>query len=199
MQAISTALRLGAVVKVFDVREASRNAAAALGAEIVGFDVPEDLVLDKVGSAEALSAEWLTRERAALAPLVAAADVVVSSVLVPGEVAPVLITEEMVASMRPGSVIVDVSVDQGGNCAVTVPAEEAIVHGVTVMGYINIPGSVPVHSSWLYAKNMLEFVRNLFQNGIDAPAWDDEIVSGALVTRGGAIVHAGALHAMSKS
>lgn len=197
LHAIATARDLGANVKAFDIRENSRKEAAALGAEIVGFEMPASLVYDEVGSAEALPADWLDREREALAALVPSADVVISGVLVPGEVAPVLITDEMVASMRPGSVIVDVAVDQGGNCALTVPAEERQVHGVTVMGYINIPGSVPVHSSWLYAKNMLEFVRNLFKNGPAEPDWDDEIVRHALVTRGGAIVHEGTLHAMA--
>lgn len=196
MQAIKTARQLGATVKVFDIREGSRNEAAALGAEIVGFEMPADLVYDEVGSAEALPSDWLARERDALKTLVPSADIVILSVLVPGEMAPVLITDEMVASMKPGSVIVDVSVDQGGNCEATVPAEVREVHGVTVMGYINIPGSVPIHSSWLYAKNMLEFVRNLFKNGPGEPDWDDEIVKHALVTRDGAIVHEGALHAM---
>lgn len=196
LEAIATAKRLGARVKAFDIREGSRKEAAALGAEIVGFEMPQDLVLDAVGSAEALPADWLDREREALKPLIPSADVVVLSVLVPGEVAPVLITDKMVASMRPGSVIVDVSVDQGGNCVATVPAEEVVVHGVTVMGYINIPGSVAVHASWLYGKNMLEFVRNLFKNGVDTPDWSDEIVRPALVTQGGRIVHEGTLHAM---
>ena len=196
MEALATAKGLGARVKVFDIREGSRTQAEALGAEIVGFEMPQELVLDEVGSAEALPADWLDREREALKPLIRSADVMILSVLVPGEVAPVLITEEMVASMRPGAVIVDVSVDQGGNCAVTVPASEIVSHGVTVMGYINIPGSVPVHASMLYAGNMLEFVKNLFKNGIEQPDFADEIVASTLVTRGGEIVHAGALHAM---
>ncbi|MRS12238.1 MAG: NAD(P) transhydrogenase subunit alpha [Actinobacteria bacterium] len=196
LEAIRTARMLGARVKAFDIREGSRKEAAELGAEIVGFEMPQDLVLDEVGSAEALPSDWLEKEREALVPLVRTADVIISSVLVPGEVAPKLLTDEMVASMRPGSVIVDVSIDQGGNCELTRPAEECVVHGVTVMGYINIPGSVAVHASWLYGKNMLEFVRNLFKNSLDAPDWDDEIVRHALVTRDGKIVHAGALHAM---
>jgi NAD(P) transhydrogenase subunit alpha len=127
---------------------------------------------------------------------VASADIIIASALVPGEVAPVLITDEMIGSMRAGSVIVDVSVDQGGNCSATVPAQETVVSGVNVMGYVNIPGSVPVHASWLYGKNMLEFVKNLFKNGLDAPDLDDEIVRHTLVTRNGDIVHHGALHAM---
>jgi len=196
MHAIMTAKGLGAVVKVADIRETAQAEAARLGAEVVGFDIPQDVAVGEGGYAGALPADWLERAREALVPLVKTADVIITSALVPGEVAPVLITADMVASMRAGSVIVDVAVDQGGNCAVTVPAEEVVSHGVTVMGYINIPGSVPVHSSWLYAKNMLAFVRNMFKEGPDTPDWDDEIVRHALVTREREIVHAGALHAM---
>ena len=199
LQAVATAKRLGGVVKAVDIRAAAREEAASLGAKVVGFEAPEELALGEGGYAGALPTEWIEREREALAPLVAAADVVILSALVPSEVAPVLITPEMVASMRPGSVIVDVSVDQGGNCALTVPAAETVVDGVTIMGYINIPGSVPVHASWLYSKNMLAFVRALFKRGIETPDWDDEIVRHTLVTKDREIVHAGALHAMSKS
>jgi H+-translocating NAD(P) transhydrogenase subunit alpha len=197
LQAIATAKRLGGVVKAVDIRAAAREEAASLGAKVVGFEAPEEFALGEGGYAGALPTEWIEREREALTPLIAAADVVILSALVPSEVAPVLITPEMVASMCPGSVIVDVSVDQGGNCALTVPAEETVVDGVTIMGYINIPGSVPVHASWLYSKNMLAFVRNMFKNGADAAAdWDDEIVRHTLVTRGGEILHVGALHSM---
>lgn len=98
-----------------------------------------------------------------------------------------------------GSVTVDVAVDQSGNSEATIPAEQTVIHGVTVMGYINIPGSLPVHPSWFYSKDMLAFVRDLFNNGLDAPDLDDGIVRHALVTRNHDIVHAGALHAMSHS
>lgn len=197
LQAVATAKRLGGVVKAVDIRAAAREEAASLGAKIAGFEAPDEYAIGPGGYAGALPAEWIERERETLKPLVAEADAIILSALVPGEVAPVLITEEMVASMKPGSVIVDVSVDQGGNCEVTVPAQETVVHGVKVLGYVNIPGSVPVHASWLYSRNMLAFVKNLFKNGVDSPDFDDEIVVGSLVTRGGEIVHAGALHAMS--
>lgn len=197
LQAVATAKRLGGVVKAVDIRAAAREEAASLGAKVAGFEAPDEYAIGPGGYAGALPAEWIEREREVLKPLVAEADAIILSALVPGEVAPVLITEEMVASMKPGSVIVDVSVDQGGNCEVTVPAQETVVHGVKVLGYVNIPGSVPVHASWLYSRNMLAFVKNLFKNGIDSPDFDDEIVVGSLVTRGGEIVHAGALHAMS--
>jgi NAD(P) transhydrogenase subunit alpha len=110
--------------------------------------------------------------------------------------APVLITDDMVASMRPGSVIVDVSVDQGGNCELTRAGEEVVVHDVLVSGIANIPGSVPVDASWLYAQNMYEYVKNLFKKGIDAPDYDDDIVQHSLVTRDGKILYQGALDAM---
>ncbi len=196
LQAIATAKRLGAVVKAVDIRQAAREEAASLGAKVVGFEAPEEYAVGEGGYAGTLPPEWLERERTALAPLVAEADVIITSALIPGEVSPVLITPDMVASMRAGSVIVDVAVDQGGNCEITVPAEETVAYGVTIMGYINIPGSVPVHASWLYGKNMLEFVKNLFKNGIETPDWDDEIVKHTLVTHDRRIVHAGALHAM---
>jgi NAD(P) transhydrogenase subunit alpha len=196
LQAIATAKRLGGVVKAVDIRAAAREEAMSLGAKIVGFDAPDEYAIGEGGYAGALPDEWLVREREAIASSVASADIIIASALVPGEVAPVLITNEMIGSMRAGSVIVDVSVDQGGNCSATVPAQETVVSGVNVMGYVNIPGSVPVHASWLYGKNMLEFVKNLFKNGLDAPDLDDEIVRHTLVTRNGDIVHHGALHAM---
>lgn len=196
LQAIATAKRLGGIVKAVDIRAAAREEAASLGAKIVGFEAPDEFAIGEGGYAGALPQEWLLREREAIAPFVTSADIIVASALVPGEVAPVLITDEMISSMRPGSVIVDVSVDQGGNCAATVPATETVVHGVNVLGYVNIPGSVPVHSSWLYGKNMLAFVQNLFKDGAGSPDFEDEIVRHTLVTRDRQIVHHGALHAM---
>lgn len=199
LQAVATARRLGGVVKAFDIREAARAEADSLGAKIAGFDVPAEVALGQAGYAQPLSEEWLEKEREALKPLVAEADMIILSALVPGEVAPVLITKEMVASMRPGSIIVDVAVDQGGNCAATVAGQEVFVDGVCVSAVANIPGSMPVVASWLYGKNMLEYVRNLFKNGIDAPDFDDDIVQNSLVTRDGKLVHKGTLHAMGEA
>ncbi|HQG53881.1 MAG TPA: NAD(P) transhydrogenase subunit alpha [Thermoleophilia bacterium] len=196
LQAVATARRLGAVVKAFDIREAARTEADSLGAKVVGFEVPEDVALGPGGYARALPPEWLEREREALKPVIAESHIVILSALVPGEVAPVLVTKEMVASMQPGSVIVDVAVDQGGNCAATVPNEEVYVDDVLVSAVANIPGSMPVVASWLYSKNMLEYVKNLFKKGIGTPDWDDEIVQSTLVTRNGKIVHRGTLAAM---
>ena len=200
LQAVATARRLGGIVKAFDIREAARAEAESLGGKIAGFDVPQELAVGKGGYAQALPAEWLEKEREALKPLVADADLIILGALIPGEVAPVLVTREMVASMRPGSVIVDVSVDQGGNCEVTDPGKEIYVDGVLVSAVANIPGSMPVVASWLYGKNMLEYVKNVFKNGPDAePDWDDEIVKSGLVTRDGKIVHHGTLVAMGEA
>ncbi|MGE5570210.1 MAG: NAD(P) transhydrogenase subunit alpha [Rhodospirillales bacterium] len=195
LQAIATAKRLGAPVTAVDINEQARKAAESLGAKIGGFDVPPQLAVDANGYARALPAEWLEKERAALAPLLEQADVAIFSALVPGEVAPVLATAAMVERMRPGSVIIDVAIDQGGNCALTEPGVESRAGGVHICGRLNIPGSMPVHASWLYAQNVLNFVRNLFKKGT-TPDWSDEIVAHTLVTRGGQILHQGALKAM---
>jgi len=196
LQALAAAKRLGAELTAVDIREDARMGAQSLGAKVAGFEVPSEVALGEGGYANALSEEWLQKERELLAPLVADADVVILSALVPGEAAPVLVTEEMVSSMKPGSVIMDISIDQGGNCALTRSAEEFHHGGVLVSGLANIPGSVPVHSSWMYAHSLEAYVKNLFKNGIDKPDMGDDIVQYSLVTQGGKIVHHGTLKAM---
>ena len=129
-------------------------------------------------------------------PHLEAADVVILSALVPGEVAPILVTEKMVANMKPGSVIMDVSVDQGGNCEVTEPGNFIQRLGINVCGIQNIPGRMAVHASWLYANNMYYYVENLFKNGVGELDLEDEIVNSSLVTHRSTIHHQGALKAM---
>jgi len=197
LQAIATAKRLGGTVRAMDIREEARVGADSLGAEIVGFDVPADLAHGEGGYAKALPDEWLNKEREQLATLLEKTDILILSALVPGEVAPILITKEMIGMMKPGSVVMDISVDQGGNCAATHPGREIEVGGVVINGTWNIPGSMPVHASWLYANNLMHYMKNLFKNGVDAPDFDDDIVRHSLVTRDGKIVHAGALKAMA--
>ncbi len=196
LQAVATARRLGAVTACVDIRPEAREEGRSLGAKVGGFEVPEELAHGEGGYARALPAEWIEKERAALAPLIEDADAVILSALVPGERAPVIVTEDMVLRMRAGSVIVDVAIDQGGNCRATVPGEEIVLHDVTVSGIQNIPGSVPVHATYLYASNMLNFLGNLLDGGSGRINWDDEIVKATLVTRDGAIVHKGTLKAM---
>jgi len=198
LQAIATAKRLGGMVKVVDIREDARKDAASLGAKIAGIDVPSDLATGEGGYAKALPHEWLEKERSMLRPLVEESDILILSALVPGEVAPVLITKEMAVNMKPGSVIVDVSIDQGGNCVLTKPGCEIIENDVYICGLLNIPGSVPVHASWLYEKNMLEYVKNLFKKGIGSLDMEDDIVQHSIVTYQGKIVHHGTIKAMKE-
>ncbi len=199
LQAIATAKRLGGSVQAVDIRDDARKAADSLGAKIVGFEVPPDVAIDAAGYTRALSPEWLAQELTAIQPHVVAADIVILSALVPGEVAPVLVTDDMVRQMKPGSVIVDVSVDQGGNCAITERGRDCVKHQVRVCGQWNIPGSMPVHASWLYANNLFNYVQHLFRKGLDQPDLDDEIVRHTLVTHQGQILHRGALRAMQSS
>jgi len=200
LQAIATAKRLGGAVKALDIRsEARREAGSLKGTQVVGFEMPPELAHGEGGYAKALSAEWLERERDALRSIVPQVDIIILSALVPGEVAPVLITADMVQSMKPGSVIVDVSIDQSGNCAVTVPGRETLIHDVFVCGTVNIPGSMAVDASWLYAHNMLHYIENLLPKGPGPLNLSDEIVRHSLVTANGQIVHPGALKAMGQT
>jgi NAD(P) transhydrogenase subunit alpha len=198
LQAIATAKRLGAVVTAVDIRGQAREAGASLGAKIEGFEVPSEMAQSPDGYARRLPDTWIEKERLALSSLAAKADAIILSALVPGEVAPVLITAETVHTMRPGAVIVDVAIDQGGNCALTRPGDLHTVDDVLICGTKNIPGSLPVHATWLYANNMYYFVENLFKKKDDRMDFDDEIVRGATVTREGRIVHHGTLKAMGK-
>lgn len=197
LQAIATAKRLGAAVSCIDIRPEARDAARSLGATVPGFDMPKELAVGEGGYAKALTPDWLAKERQMLESVLPEVDVVILSALVPGEVAPVLMNQSMVESMTSGSVVVDVAIDQGGNCSLTLAGEVSAHKDVTLIGVQNIPGSVPVHASWLYAHNLLHYVNNLFKNGgID---WEDDIVKATLVTHEGRIVHAGARKAMALS
>ena len=198
LQAVATAKRLGAVTHIFDIRDAAKTEGGSLGAKVEGFEIPQDVALAPGGYALPLSEEWLAKERAALAPVIKDMDIVILSALVFGQKAPILVTEEMVKSMKPGSVIVDVAIDQGGNCAVTAPGKEIEVNGVQVCGIQNIPGRLPVHSTWLYSQNMYHYIANMFKNSKTEPDYSDEIVQSSLVTKGGKILHQGALKAMGE-
>lgn len=199
LQAIVTAKRLGGIVTALDVRGEAMEQAASLGAKRSDFDVPQELAVGEGGYSRALPSEWIEKERVHLGPLLEEMDVVIASALVPGEEAPVLITEDMVRRMKPGSVIVDVSVDQGGNCSQTVPGKTVVVGDVTICGIANIPGGMPVDATWLFAKNILHAVKHLFPDGPGAAPWDDPISQSMLVTDDGEIRHAGTLKAMRAS
>lgn len=198
LQALATAKRLGAVTYAADIRPAAAEQAMSLGAKIVDTGVPAEIGVGEGGYANALSEEWIAKEREALKDVIKDMDIVFCSALVPSKLAPVIITEEMVKSMKPGSVIVDISIDQGGNCAITVPGETAVKHQVTIEGIKNIPGMLPTSSTWMFSHNIYNLVKYLSKNGQFGLDMDDEIVQGILTTIDGKIVHKGALEAMNK-
>ena len=199
LQAVATAKRLGGVVSCVDIRAAAREAGRSLGAKDAGWDVPTGIAEGEGGYAKALPPEWLKKEQEALAPLAREADVIILCALVPGEKAPLLITKDIVSSMKPGAVIVDVSVDQGGNCELTEGGKETTLNnGVTISGYKNIPGRMPAHASMLYSKNICNFLLNLYKGDSGEMDLKDEINKEALITHQGKILHRGALKAMGE-
>lgn len=196
LQALATAKRLGSVVYAADIRPDACEQAKSLGAKIVETDVPADLAVGQGGYALALSKDTLFNEREALKEVLPQMDIVFCGALVPGKLAPLLITDEMVASMAPGSVIVDISIDQGGNCQATEPGQIAVKHGVTIIGIKNIPGMLATSSTWMFAHNIYNLVSYLIKDGRISLDREDEIISSILTTIDGKIVHEGAREAM---
>ena len=189
LQAIATAKRLGAIVHAYDVRPAVKEQIESLGGRFVELPLETADAEDKGGYAKAQDAAFLSRQRELLQKVVTESDIVISAAAVPGSKAPVLVTDEMVAGMQPGSVIVDLAAEQGGNCEASRPGETVTAHGVTVMAPLNLASTVPYHASQLYARNVANFVVNLVKDGVAQLDKDDEIVRDSLLTRGGEIVH----------
>lgn len=196
LQAIATAKRLGAVVYAADIRPDACEQAKSLGAKLIDLGVPAEVAVGKGGYANKLSDEWLIKERENLLDTIKDMDVVILSALIPGKVAPIIITEDMVKGMRPGSVIVDISIDQGGNCEITTPGVVEVKHSVTIQGIKNIPGQLPTSSTWMFANNVYNLVKYLNKDGSIELDMNDEIVSSILVTDGEKIVHEGVKEAM---
>ena len=192
LQAIATARRLGAIVSATDVRPATKEQVASLGAKFVAVEDEEFKQAETTaGYAKAMSAEYQAKQAALITEHIAKQDVVVTTALIPGRAAPTLVTETQARSMRPGSVIVDLAVAQGGNCPLSKPDQLVEIGGVKIMGFTNLPARLPADASSLYARNLLALLPLLTDKDTlaFAPAWDDEIVKGALVTKAGAIVH----------
>lgn len=196
LQALATAKRLGAICHAADIRPAAREQAASLGAKIIELGIPDEAALGQGGYAKALSEELLQKEREALKEHVKNMDIIFLSALVPGKLAPVLIDEEMVKKMKAGSVIVDISIDQGGNCALTEPGESIVKHGVNLVGIKNIPGMLPESSTWMFAKNVYNLVNYLVKGDSIVLDENDEIAKGILTTIDGEVIHQGAREAM---
>ena len=198
LQALATAKRLGAKTYAIDIRPAAAEQATSLGAKLVESGVDPALAIGKGGYAMELPADVLAAERELIAKVLPDMDVVFLSALVPGRLAPILITEEMVKTMKPGSVIVDIAIDQGGNCAITTPGVKDVKHGVILEGIKNIPGMLAESSTFMYAANMYNLVKYLTKDGKLNLDESDDIVSGMLTTKDGKVVHAGALAAMGE-
>ena len=196
LQALATAKRLGAKTYAIDIRPAAAEQATSLGAKLIDSGVDPALAIGQGGYAMELPADVLAAERERLAKVVPDMDIIFLSALVPGRLAPKLITEEMVKTMKPGSVIVDIAIDQGGNCAITTPGVRDIKHGVVLEGIKNIPGRLAESSTFMYAANMYNLVKYLTKSGTLNLDESDDIVSGMLTTKDGKVVHAGALAAM---
>jgi len=189
LQAIGTARRLGAVVEAYDTRPAVKEQVESLGAKFAEMDLAAKDAEDKSGYAKAQSEEFYQKQQEMMFKYVAAADVVIPTALVPGQRAPILITEEMVRGMRPGSVIVDLAAEQGGNCALTEPGRDIVKHGVIIIGPMNLPSTVPFQGSEMYARTVTSYLVHLLKDGKPHLDLDDELTRGPLVTHRGEIVH----------
>ncbi|MBK1989867.1 Re/Si-specific NAD(P)(+) transhydrogenase subunit alpha [Sphaerospermopsis aphanizomenoides BCCUSP55] len=186
LQAIATARRLGAVVEAFDIRPAVKEEVQSLGAKFVEVKLEEETVAAG-GYAKEISEDSKKRTQELVAEHVKNSDVVITTAQVPGRKAPILVTEEMVKAMKPGSVIVDLAAEQGGNCACTEPGKDIVWNGVTIIGPINLPSSMPVHASQLYAKNVTSLMQLLIKDKALQINFADDIVDAACVTHGGEI------------
>jgi NAD(P) transhydrogenase subunit alpha len=193
LQAIATARRLGAVVTATDVRPATKEQVLSLGAKFIAVEDDEFKQAETSGGyAKEMSAEYKAKQAALVSTHIAKQDIIVTTALIPGRPAPVLITADMVRSMKPGSVIIDLAVERGGNCELAKPGETVTTeNGVKIVGHLNVASRLPATASSLYAKNLLAFVETLINKETKALAiqWDDELVKATLLTRDGALVH----------
>ncbi len=184
-QAIVTANKLGGVVNVIDVRREACSEAVKLGVNLIRFKIPREIALKQNGKAKPLGDEWLEIERSIILPYLEEADIVILSARVADDKAPMLVTEQMLLNMKPGSIIVDMMIGEGGNCEVTECDRIIRRVGVCVVGIRNLPSRMPVHSTLLYSNNMYHFVEYLFQNGWEKYDTQNEIIRSAVITRGG--------------
>ena len=189
LQAIATSRRLGAVVSGYDIRAVVREQIESLGARFVVLNIENAAAEDKGGYAKAMDENFYRRQREALGDVLADQNVVITTAAVPGRKAPILITREMAARMAPGSVIVDIAAERGGNCELTRPGEEVEQRGIRILGPVNLPSTIPYHASQMYGKNIATFLKHLIKDGRLALNRDDEIVRETLVTCDGEVVH----------
>src|SRR6201999_2189576 len=191
LQAIATAKRLGAIVSATDVRPATKEQVESLGGTFVAvMDEEFKNAQTAAGYAKPMSPEYQAKQAALIAETIKKQDIVITTALIPGRKAPILVTEEMIKTMKPGSVIIDLAAEAGGNTPLTRAGETVEMHGVTIVGTLNLPGRLAVDASSLYARNLFNFVALTVNKKTGAMAidWNDEIVKGALVAKDGAPV-----------
>lgn len=197
LQAIAAAKRFGARVRSLDIRPDANEQAQSLGAEVIPFELPDGLGVGEGGYAKALPDDWYERERETLRPHVEQSDAIILAALIPGEKAPILVDKSMVAATPKGAVIVDISIDQGGNCELTRRGEEYVHDGVFISGILNVPAGLSIDSSRMFAHNTFNYLGYLFDDGKIRLDLNDEIIRRSLVTNDGSIVHEGTLKAMN--
>ncbi len=189
LQAISTAKRLGAVVQGYDIRPAAQEQIESVGGKFVDLGLETKNAEGSGGYAREMDEEFYRRQREVMTRIVAGSDVVITAAVVLGKKAPVLVTAEMIAGMTPGSIVIDLASERGGNCELTRPDESVDVNGVTILGPTNLPSSVPQHASEMFSRNVTAFLRNLVKDGKPQLDSDDEILRETLVARGGVVLH----------
>ncbi len=189
LQAIATARRLGAVTSAYDLRPAAKEQVQSLGGRFVELPIEAKDAEDARGYAKAQGEDFYKRQRELLGKVVAENDVVITAAVIPGKKSPLLVTAEMVKGMAPGSVIVDLAAERGGNCELTQPGEEVVVHGVTIIGWFNLASSVPYHASQMYSRNVSAFLMHLVKDGKLRLDTTDEIIRETLLTQGGEVVN----------
>jgi H+-translocating NAD(P) transhydrogenase subunit alpha len=190
LQAIATGRRLGAVVSAYDLRPAAKEQVQSLGGRFIELPIEAKDAQDERGYARAQGEDFYKKQRELLGKVVADSDVVVTAAVIPGKKPPVLITEEMVAGMAPGSVIVDLASERGGNCELTKPGQIVVEHGVTIIGSLNLASTVPYHASQMYARNISSFLLHLIKDGKLQFNLQDEIIRDTMLTRDGEVVNA---------
>ncbi|MGA7568823.1 MAG: NAD(P) transhydrogenase subunit alpha, partial [Terriglobales bacterium] len=188
LQAIATARRLGAVISAYDLRPAAKEQVQSLGGRFVELPIEAKDAQDARGYARAQDEDFYRRQRELLGKVVQESDVVITAAVIPGKKSPVLVTEEMVKGMAPGSVIVDLAAERGGNCEITEAGKTVVKHGVTIIGAINLAAGVPYHASMMYARNITAFLMHLIKDQKLNLNLEDEIVRETLLTNGGEIV-----------
>jgi proton-translocating NAD(P)+ transhydrogenase subunit alpha len=188
LQAIGTARRLGAVVEAYDTRPVVKEQVESLGGKFVELALETKDAQEKTGYAKAQTEEFYQKQQELMKKSAAGADVVITTALIPGKKAPVLITEDMVQAMRPGSIIVDLAAEQGGNCALTKPGQETVEHGVIILGPTNLPSTVPYHASQMYARTVTNYLLHLVKDGKINLDLNDELTRAPLVTHQGEVL-----------